>query len=190
MKPIILLSDLRCVISKLHSFPLAPKKCFNKRRLLVSIIAPYKQRISPGRSIFSWQCSQFDGICIPLDLPNFNETLDQRHKSNFRLLGFLDKNSIVMTLFSLYMENFCHWFLGQNSYVMPAKVWNGCFFKPCNYGLKKSRKHLLGVLTLHISVCRCKQQKPTFPSTNEMRIYWMPLRGEVGDRETREILGI
>lgn len=41
----------------------------------------------------------FDGICIPLDFPNFNETLGQCHKTNFRVVWLLDKNSVVMTLF-------------------------------------------------------------------------------------------
>ena len=41
----------------------------------------------------------FDGICIPLDFPNFNETLGQCHKTNFRGVWLLDKNSVVMTLF-------------------------------------------------------------------------------------------
>lgn len=77
---------------------------------------------------FSWKAylltalAQFDGICILFDLPNFNETLDQHHKGNFRLFWFLDKNSVVMTLFGLYVEDLCHRFLGPNSYVRPAHV--------------------------------------------------------------------
>lgn len=35
--------------------------------------------------------AQLDGMHIPLDLPNFNETLDKHHKSNFRSLWFLDR---------------------------------------------------------------------------------------------------
>lgn len=41
----------------------------------------------------------FDGICSPPNLPNFNETLGQCHKTNFRVVWLLDKNSVVMTLF-------------------------------------------------------------------------------------------
>lgn len=149
MKPILLLSDLLCAISKMHLIFFFLQKCFTKRRTLVPITPPHKQFISPGRSIFSWQCLLLTGICIPRDLPNFNETLDQHHKSYFRLFWFLDKNSVVMALFGLYLENFCYWFPGPNSYVLPVQVWNGYFFKYIIKGLKIQEAALWSVTTIH-----------------------------------------
>lgn len=123
MKLIPLLSDLHGAISKLHSIFFL-QKCFNKRRTLVPVMTLHFSR---KIHFLLTMLVHFDGISIPLDLPNFIEMLDQHHKSHFRLLWFLDKNSVVVTLFGLYMENLCHWFPGPDSYASTSVKW--LFFK-------------------------------------------------------------